>query len=65
MKTKTTPLQAIKAFGLEEGRALLYEAISEIEGAVTSSALLGFSPELNSGTQITGWVSLNYNRNLL
>ena len=54
IKKKTTPLQAIKALGLEEGRALLYEAISEIEGTVASSALLGFSPELNPGTQITG-----------
>ena len=53
-KKKTIPLQAIKALGLEEGRALLYEAIFEIEGTVASSALLGFSPELNPGTQITG-----------
>ena len=40
---KTTPLQVIKALGLEEGRALLYEAILEIEGTVASIALLGFS----------------------
>ena len=60
LKKKTTPLQAIKALGLEEGMALLYEAISEIEGTVASSP-----PELNTGTEIIGWVSLNCNRNLL
>ena len=54
MKTFENPKKKNHTLGLEEGRALLYEAVSEIEGNVASIALLGFSPELNSGTQITG-----------
>ena len=34
IQKKTTPLQVIKALGIEEGKALLYGAISEIEGTV-------------------------------